>query len=103
MTKSQKTKWLESLRSGEFPQGRLQLKSESGYCCLGVLKEVCNLATESPYTLLECPEVGNIYLYMSDEIQGALAKMNDDADRRYNFKHIADWIESNVEAVDDPA
>ena len=31
-------KWLEALRSGEYEQGKGFLKTEDGYCCLGVLQ-----------------------------------------------------------------
>ena len=33
--------WVAALRSGEYPQGRDGLRTEDGYCCLGV---VCELA-----------------------------------------------------------
>jgi hypothetical protein len=36
-----KAKWLEALRSGNYPQGKKRLRSEDGWCCLGVL---CNVA-----------------------------------------------------------
>lgn len=40
-----KRQWVDALRSGEYEQGaRGTLKSESGYCCLGVL---CDLAVKS--------------------------------------------------------
>lgn len=58
------TKWLEALRSGEHQQGKGRLKSDQGYCCLGVLCEAsgkgeweydleCNSFTyvESPYDI----------------------------------------------------
>lgn len=35
-----KAKWVAALRSGEFQQGKNALKSEEGYCCLGVLCEL---------------------------------------------------------------
>ena len=30
-------KWIKALKSGKYTQTKLRLKSESGYCCLGVL------------------------------------------------------------------
>lgn len=42
ITKEQKTKWLEALRSGKYPKGKgylceVEFKSEKvGYCCIGV-------------------------------------------------------------------
>lgn len=33
-------KWLAALRSGKYKQGRKTLRSDEGYCCLGVLCDV---------------------------------------------------------------
>lgn len=33
-------KWIKALRSDKFLQGRHQLQSRDGYCCLGVACEV---------------------------------------------------------------
>ena len=38
-----KTKWLEALRSGFYDQDRGRLRTEAGFCCLGVL---CDLYAE---------------------------------------------------------
>jgi hypothetical protein len=35
-TIKEKTKWIEALESGEYNQGHETLRSETGYCCLGV-------------------------------------------------------------------
>lgn len=35
-----KKKWLEALRSGKYKQDRGYLKTDEGYCCLGVLCDV---------------------------------------------------------------
>ena len=32
-----KAKWLEALRNGKYKQGRAFLRTENGFCCLGVL------------------------------------------------------------------
>jgi hypothetical protein len=42
-------RWLEALRSGRYQQGRKALRSEDGYCCLGVLVHVVD--TSSPLLL----------------------------------------------------
>ena len=39
-TKKQAQKWADALRSGKYKQGRCQLQSEDGYCCLGVACDV---------------------------------------------------------------
>lgn len=41
MNEDIKRRWVEALRSGEYPQARDYLHSEDGFCCLGVL---CKLA-----------------------------------------------------------
>ena len=35
-----KQKWLNALRSGEYPQGRNDLRNGDGFCCLGVLCDI---------------------------------------------------------------
>ena len=39
-----KKQWVQALRSGEYKQGRGQLKQGATFCCLGVL---CDLAVQS--------------------------------------------------------
>lgn len=34
-------KWIAALKSGEYDQGHEALKTDAGYCCLGVMEEVC--------------------------------------------------------------
>lgn len=38
-----KSKWLEALRSGRFEQATNALRSEAGFCCLGVLCEISRM------------------------------------------------------------
>jgi uncharacterized protein YeaC (DUF1315 family) len=38
-----KQKWIDALRSGKYSQGSEKLRSEQGYCCLGVL---CDLYSQ---------------------------------------------------------
>lgn len=40
MNEQVKAKWVAALRSGEFQQGKHALRSNEGYCCLGVLCEL---------------------------------------------------------------
>lgn len=40
-----KALWLEALRSGRYQQTRGQLRSSSGYCCLGVLCDISHKGT----------------------------------------------------------
>lgn len=46
--------WVRALRSGTFPQDRGALKSDAGYCCLGVACEVIPEGlTQEPYSELD--------------------------------------------------
>lgn len=57
-----KAEWLAALRSGDYRQGRNQLKTEEGeYCCLGV---ACNLAVMAG-VITEW--LGSDYPYFGDE------------------------------------
>lgn len=40
MKEKVKNLWVEALRSGKYKQGKLALKTEDGYCCLGVLCDI---------------------------------------------------------------
>jgi len=108
MEQELKAKWIAALRSGEYPQDKAFLRSEKGYCCLGVL---CDVAGEHQYTdiLAEYrmmdPQVeiklglaestGDLYI-----LSATLAGMNDgdpESDRPpASFLEIADWIEANL-------
>lgn len=63
-----KKKWLEALRSGDFPQTRGKLfrgeendSLPAGYCCLGVLAKIqgCELVSEDHQIFLNGKEVPN--------------------------------------------
>jgi hypothetical protein len=53
-----KKKWISALRSGEYKQGKGQLRLEDEYCCLGVL---CDLAVKSGVDV----KVSKNFLYMT--------------------------------------
>lgn len=100
-----KARWVAALRSGDYKQGRLRLRTTSKlagdkFCCLGVLcdieqpelwgkgKEWHNdgSTAQLPYPLrlklgIECGD------------QGRLVELNDSGS---NFEAIADWIEENL-------
>jgi hypothetical protein len=38
--KKLKSKWVKALESGKFKRGKWQLKTQLGYCCLGVLCKI---------------------------------------------------------------
>jgi len=44
-----KTKWVAALRSGEYEQTRAVLRSNGGFCCLGVLCDLYSKETGIPW------------------------------------------------------
>lgn len=83
-------KWLDALRSGEYPQTELVLKDENGYCCLGVAAEIMSLDLD-----------GDVYpalrkgFGMDAREQGYLINLNDGEGRSFN--EIADAIEGMLD------
>jgi hypothetical protein len=47
MNSQVKEKWIAALRSGEYAQASERLRSNDGFCCLGVL---CDLYAQEPFT-----------------------------------------------------
>lgn len=109
MKKELKDKWIAALRSGEYRQGKSKLKTDSGgYCCLGVLADICKLDLDHELS-------GYFYVTIGtegypEELQGnsglplQLAVMNDGSlhhlhnptTKQHSFLEIADWIENNI-------
>ena len=48
MNPTVKAKWVAALRSGEYTQSTGRLKTEGGFCCLGVLCDLHHKETNSP-------------------------------------------------------
>lgn len=60
-----KEKWVKALRSGNYKRGKGRLRSNMGYCCLGVLCDISGLGEwESPILGYEFDSTRN-YLPMS--------------------------------------
>ena len=100
MTKADKSLWVEVLRSGNYEQGKEYLfnKRTQKYCCLGVAADIFNLKSTSTGTLA----VGShstIPLFLPSYQQIALYQLNDDDGA--TFPEIADFIETNIKAVDE--
>lgn len=106
MLRSMRDKWCQSLRSGEFKQGKNRLHNlqANTYCCLGVLCQIngrlkplkdkdCSIADGNLHYLSEnlLDEFG-----ISDELSRKLAFLNDSGLTGMNFQQIADYIEDNV-------
>ncbi len=96
-----KTKTLVALRSGDYQQCRNVLRDAVGYCCLGVVADVC----EEPWTKddrgrWEVPFIQSPFMYYGDksglsgEDAGILSNMNDQYGK--TFLEIADYIEANL-------
>lgn len=47
LTREQAQPWLDALRSNKYPQAKLRLRTDRGFCCLGVACEVENLVAHS--------------------------------------------------------
>ena len=75
-------KWIEALP--KYPHGRLQLKSENGYCCLGAGCEELGLTYNERYGYSDnfAKEVGLLcpmgtHTRANDKVRITLIKMND--------------------------
>ena len=91
ITDDEVREWVAALRSGEYKQGKGQLKDNGGrYCCLGVEAEIHNLESISEM-YLRSPD-GNFTscLKMPSKLQDDLANMNDGS---AVFTDIADYLE----------
>ena len=96
LPKDFKEKWITSLRSGEYEQGRYILLNENLYSCLGVAEKIAG--SEDKY-------ICRLYNAFSDfvpkeilaktSLSKELIRLNDDL--KFSFKEIANWIEENVE------
>lgn len=121
MKKDIMEKWVAALRSGEYTQGRTQLRTESidgktsGYCCLGVLCEISGLPYEGYHGILPSRvmewagmkttegQLPKAYKAKDDTYQSLLWELNDKTDngrstgKTLSFKQIANIIEKNWE------
>jgi len=86
-----KKQWLKALRSGQYEQGRMALRTEAGtYCCLGVLVDITQLQplTGTGGCLLDSTRQA-VDLDIEDE--SIFVDANDD--EGWTFEEIADYIE----------
>jgi len=58
MDSSLKQKWVRALRSGKYKQASGQLKTEDGFCCLGVL---CDVYDSTNWTVAADNDLGEAY------------------------------------------
>lgn len=101
-----KAKWTEALRSGKYPQGRLAMKKDEGFCCLGVLADVIDpdawsemTTSRGSYTWNGCTAFFGIdqerELGIRDEAN-TLMSMNDSKEDPKTFAEIADYIDQKL-------
>jgi hypothetical protein len=112
-----KKRWVESLRSGNYKQTPGRLKTDDGYCCLGVLCELSshfhgwtsplveshnNKITRSYLpSFSNCSSYGRSFLpeeveraaVLPNEVSHRLVRMNDTGS---TFAEIADYIDANL-------
>lgn len=101
-----KAAWVKALRSGEYVQGRSYLRSDTGFCCMGV---ALHLADSSAWRRprgaqgvmdwrgCDAGEIGTSLrtaLNIVNPVARHLADMNDKEGASFN--RIADWIEGNL-------
>ncbi len=120
------TRWVEDLRSGKYRQIRHYLRTDAGYCCLGIACEIYMedhddlvrrgsryyQVTESGQNVIDgddvvLPNIVQTWLGLRTNVgkwdnaqmpitANSLAGMND---RGVPFKHIADRIEEEPEGL----
>ena len=109
--------WVEALRSGKYTQGRGRLKTDVGFCCLGVACDISGLSTWEqaeknegkvyhydhavailPLAVREWLGIDSLFVSISNGGQyWDLAAMNDGGKK---FGEIADLIEKEYLSED---
>jgi hypothetical protein len=107
-----KQKWVDALRSGEYQQGQCYLRTNSGFCCLGVLCDLYgkennvewNLANNGhnykfqefesylPSSVMKWADLEYCNPPVNDE-ESTLVRLNDSGS---TFEQIADVIEHQL-------
>lgn len=95
MTKAQKKKWIEALRSGEYKQGKQMLYRNGRYCCLGVGCVVLRDKETSEIAGRSYPS--SLGLRGFDGLESPLSEINDSG---VPFEVIAGVIDQWVETTD---
>lgn len=104
-------KWLNALRSGKFKQTKKRLRTDAGFCCLGVACEISGAVQHrrheggshfyGKYSDTSLPPTVQRLFKFKDNIGGitggdSLADMNDGGK---SFKRIAAFAEANPELI----
>jgi len=105
-----KQKWVDALRSGDYKQGQNYLRTNNGFCCLGVL---CDLYGKEHNVEWELVDAGIYYEFQDKKAilplsviewagveddnpeicETPLSRLND---TRSTFNEIADLIEEHL-------
>lgn len=103
MTPERQSRWSAALRSGEYPQATGRLKTDDGYCCLGVEcvlngEEFVKGAdgrwkTQSGLTGYWSDDEYREEAGVSWNVMADLVNMNDHGGK--TFSEIADWIDAH--------
>lgn len=108
-----KSLWVEKLRSGEYEQGRHQLKSGNKFCCLGVLCNIYLKENGKEWDIEENGWSGFLLLPPDVRIWAGLPDINPEVscsfvngpenrklsslnDTGASFLQIANWIEASL-------
>lgn len=108
LKKAFKKKWIEALRSGKYRQGTRALRSDRGFCCLGVACDIIDpngwvgpIGNDIRWTdgdkqprSAYIPYDTAARIGISQVAMGNLASMNDSGGK--SFSWIADYIEENL-------
>jgi hypothetical protein len=101
MKRSLLNKWIIALESGKYPQGRDELKSDEGLCCMGVLCKVARLPSYKWYGYAALPAsfANRMHMEMDGEVVRGrgpgLATLNDSL---VSFSRIAARLRKNPHA-----
>jgi len=87
LTEAQK-EWIAALRSGKYKQGRNSLKSEDGYCCLGVAVDVAGYGDR-------ISSHGNNNLYGFDAVEQKFGFRDSDG----GFSETVDYVTESGRSV----
>jgi hypothetical protein len=98
MNQQVKEKWITALRSGEYTQAREFLRTDYGYCCLGVLTDLYLKEVNEQWVPFgnhtTIPILVAIWADISQNSEDVLIQMNDTEGRTFN--EIADYIQENL-------
>ena len=80
-------RWIAALRSGEFSQGKADLRRKERYCCLGVLRYIVDPSNNDSRFMLTTVQEQEFGL--SHACANTLANLNDGG---ASFEAIAAWL-----------